>query len=112
MVTTVPSSISEPPQEQPSHADPFATPTRAITSVSTTSPVTRSMSRRLLEYEAFTLTRAIASISTPSPLTRSRKRMLELEGNIEHVQCLTLSPYPAHEKGKPKKLKVVRSKKA
>jgi len=38
--------------------------------------------------------------------------MLKLEGNIEPVQCLALSPDPAHEKGKPKKLKVVRSKKA
>jgi hypothetical protein len=38
--------------------------------------------------------------------------MLKLEGNIEPVQCLALSPDLAHEKGKPKKLKVVRSKKA
>jgi hypothetical protein len=33
--------------------------------------------------------------------------MLDLEGYIEHVQCLALSPEPAHEKEKPKKLKVV-----
>jgi hypothetical protein len=38
--------------------------------------------------------------------------MLELKGYKEPVQCLALSPEPTHEKGKPKKLKVVRSKKA
>jgi len=43
----------------------------------------------------------------------SRKRFLELEKNIEPVACLALSPSPVavNEKGKAKKLKVVRSKK-
>ncbi|RLM65831.1 putative magnesium transporter NIPA4 [Panicum miliaceum] len=77
---------------------------------STPSPVTRSMSRRLLELEPSTPTRAIASVSTPSPTTRSRKRMLELEGIIEPVASPTTSPV-AIEKGKAKKLKVVRSRK-
>jgi hypothetical protein len=37
--------------------------------------------------------------------------MLELEGSIQPVACSTLSPIPINEKGKAKKLKVVRSKK-
>jgi hypothetical protein len=37
--------------------------------------------------------------------------MLELEGSIEPVACPALSPVAATEKGKAKKLKVVRSKK-
>ena len=43
----------------------------------------------------------------------SRKRLLELEGNIDPVACLALSPSPVavNAKGKAKKLKVVRSKK-
>ncbi|CAN6307211.1 unnamed protein product [Urochloa humidicola] len=49
--------------------------------------------RRLLEYGSTTPNRPITSVSTPSPLTRSRKRMLELEGNIEPVECLALSDY-------------------
>ncbi|KAG2620020.1 hypothetical protein PVAP13_3NG106301, partial [Panicum virgatum] len=33
-------------------------------------PMTRSMSRKLLELEPSTPTRAIATVSTPSPMTR------------------------------------------
>ncbi|CAN6305468.1 unnamed protein product [Urochloa humidicola] len=69
------------------------------------------MSRRLLEYGSTTPNRPITSVSTPNPLTRSRKRMLELEGNIEPVECLALSPHSANDKEKPKKLKFVRPKK-
>ncbi|PVH32047.1 hypothetical protein PAHAL_9G301100 [Panicum hallii] len=52
-----------------------ATPTRTITSVSTPSPMTRSMSRRLLQQTRSTPTRAITSMQTPSPMTRSRKKV-------------------------------------
>ncbi|XP_039790343.1 uncharacterized protein LOC120656345 isoform X3 [Panicum virgatum] len=85
----------------------FATPPRPITSMQTTSPMTR---RRLLEVEPFTPTRAISYVQTPSPVTRSRKRVLELEGYIEPVACLALSPVAGTPKGRVKKLKVVRSK--
>ncbi|XP_039838005.1 uncharacterized protein LOC120698452 isoform X1 [Panicum virgatum] len=84
----------------------FATPPRPITSIQTTSPMTR----RLLEVEPFTPTRAISYVQTPSPVTRSRKRVLELEGYIEPVACLALSPVAGTPKGRVKKLKVVRSK--
>ncbi|XP_039838006.1 uncharacterized protein LOC120698452 isoform X2 [Panicum virgatum] len=54
--------------------------------------------------------RPITSIQTTSPMTRSRKRVLELEGYIEPVACLALSPVAGTPKGRVKKLKVVRSK--
>ena len=41
----------------------------------------------------------------------NRKRMLEYEGSIEPITCLALSLVRVDEKGKTKKLKVVRSKK-
>jgi len=41
----------------------------------------------------------------------SRKTLLEFEGSIEPVACEALSPVAFMEKGKAKKLKVVRSKK-
>jgi len=66
--------------------------------------------RRLLEVEPFTPTKAISYVQTPSPVTRSRKRVLELEGYIEPVACLALSPVAGTPKGRVKKLKVVRSK--
>ncbi|CAN6363417.1 unnamed protein product [Urochloa humidicola] len=109
-VTVVPSSsATNPIQEQPD--EPFATPTRTITSISTLSPMTRSMTRRLLQQNPSTPTRAITPVETPSPMTRNRKRMLEFEGSIEPVACAALSPVAFMEKGKAKKLKVVRSKK-
>ncbi|CAD6266896.1 unnamed protein product [Miscanthus lutarioriparius] len=108
-VTVVPSSsATNPIQEQPSLDEPFATPPRTITSVSTPSPMTRSMSRRLLQQNPSTPTRAITHVQTPSPMTR---RLLEFEGSIEPVACEALSPVAFMEKGKAKKLKVVRSKK-
>jgi hypothetical protein len=69
------------------------------------------MSRKMLEYDLSTPTRAMTLVSTPSPVTRSRKRILELEDTIEPVQYLALSPLPINDKEKPKKLKVVRFKK-
>ncbi|CAL5044255.1 unnamed protein product [Urochloa decumbens] len=84
-----------------------ATPTRTITSASTPSPMTR----RLLQQNLSTPTRSITPVQTPSPMTRSRKRMLEFEGSIEPIACEALSPVAFMEKGKAKKLKVVRSKK-
>ncbi|XP_039790344.1 uncharacterized protein LOC120656345 isoform X4 [Panicum virgatum] len=54
--------------------------------------------------------RPITSMQTTSPMTRSRKRVLELEGYIEPVACLALSPVAGTPKGRVKKLKVVRSK--
>ncbi|KAG2659514.1 hypothetical protein PVAP13_1KG385720 [Panicum virgatum] len=135
-VTVVPSSsATNPIQEQPSFDEP-STPTRTITSVSTPSPMTRrykcnflnfamlyyfllnltyfslfSISRRLLEQNPSTPSRAITPVQTPSPMTRRRKRLLEFEGSIERVACEALSPVAFMEKGKAKKLKVVRSKK-
>lgn len=73
--------------------------------------MTRSMSRRLLEQNPSTPSRAITAVQTPSPMTRRRKRLLEFEGSIEPVACEALSPIAFMEKGKAKKLKVVRSKK-
>ncbi|CAL5044257.1 unnamed protein product [Urochloa decumbens] len=111
-VIVVPSSsATNPIQEQPSLEEPFATPTRTITSASTPSPMTRSMSNRLLQQNLSTPTRSITPVQTPSPMTRSRKRMLEFEGSIEPIACEALSPVAFMEKGKAKKLKVVRSKK-
>ncbi|CAL4962182.1 unnamed protein product [Urochloa decumbens] len=67
------------------------------------------MSRRLMELEQSTPTRSITSSSALSPMTRGRKRILEVEGSIEPVACASTSPVVI-EKGKAKKLKVVRSK--
>ncbi|KAG2657668.1 hypothetical protein PVAP13_1KG199315 [Panicum virgatum] len=66
------------------------------------------MSKRLMELEPSTPTRAITPVSSPSPMTRGRHRML-FEGTIEPFECASTSPITA-EKGKAKKLKVVRSK--
>ncbi|CAN6194075.1 unnamed protein product [Urochloa humidicola] len=67
------------------------------------------MSRRLLQQNQSTPTRAIPPVQTPSPMTRSRKRLLEFEGSIEPSAYARLSPVAFMEKGKAKKLKVVRS---
>ncbi|WVZ62034.1 hypothetical protein U9M48_011824 [Paspalum notatum var. saurae] len=104
-----PQDLVDPPQDfpDPPHEFPdiFATPPRAMISISTLSPMTRSMTRRLLEVEASTPPRAITPVQTPSPMTRSRKRMLELEGFIEPVACSALSPVAATPQGRAKKLK-------
>ncbi|KAG2642606.1 hypothetical protein PVAP13_2KG193264 [Panicum virgatum] len=68
------------------------------------------MSKRL-QLEPSTPNTTISPIQTPSPMIRGRKRMLEYEGSIQPITCLALSPVRVDEKGKAKKLKVVRSKK-
>ncbi|CAD6272252.1 unnamed protein product [Miscanthus lutarioriparius] len=45
------------------------------------------------------------------PYDKKPKRLLKFEGSIEPVACEALSPVTFMEKGKAKKLKVVRSKK-
>ncbi|KAG2662686.1 hypothetical protein PVAP13_1KG550350 [Panicum virgatum] len=68
------------------------------------------MSKRL-QLEPSTPSTTISPVQTPSPMTRGRKRMLEYEGSIQPITCSALSPMYVDEKGKAKKLKVVRSKK-
>jgi hypothetical protein len=86
-----------------------STPNKVVTSISTPSPVTRRYWTLLYFYVSFCLT-VYLLLLIPTSICSS-KRMLELEGIIEPVACPALSPVAATEKGKAKKLKVVRSKK-